>query len=50
MLDVKEEGVMSEKDSLKRRRVEVVVNEDEFVVSVIVKVGEFVVECGGIKR
>lgn len=37
-LDVKEEVMMSEKESLKRGREEVVVNEFEFVVSVVVKV------------
>lgn len=40
--------MMSEKESLKRRREEVVVNEVEFVVGVVVKVGEFVVEGGEI--
>ena len=38
MLYVKEEVMMSEKESLKRGREEVVVNEGEFVVSVVVKV------------
>lgn len=33
---------------MKRRREEFVVNEDEFVVSVVVKVGEFVDEGGEI--
>lgn len=41
---------MCEKESLKRRREEVVVNVYEFVVSVFVKVDKFVVEGVSIKR